>query len=132
MSASIMSGKGSNELMNCRPERWENVPEGTASIPGVWSHLLTFIGGPRACIGYRFTLIECVASLASAQNRLLTACRMKALIFTLVRAFEFELAFDVADMQVKSGIVMQPRIVKGPEAAPKSQMPLIVKPYRPL
>ena len=58
--------------------------------------------------------------------------RLKALLFALVRAFEFELAFDVADMQVKSGIVMQPRIVKGPEAAPKSQMPLIVKPYRPL
>ena len=122
-----MSGKGSNELTNCRPERWENVPEGTASIPGVWSHLLTFIGGPRACIGYRFTLIECVASLASAQNRLLTACRMKALIFTLVRAFEFELAVPASDVQKKATVVQRPIILSAKEQG--SHMPLLVKRY---
>lgn len=41
-----------------RPERWESAPEAAASIPGVWGHMLTFIGGPRACIGYRFSLVE--------------------------------------------------------------------------
>ncbi|KAI0742839.1 cytochrome P450 [Daedaleopsis nitida] len=58
-----------------KPERWEHPPEALADIPGVWSHMLAFSGGPRACIGYRFALIE-----------------LKALVFTLVRAFEFELA----------------------------------------
>ena len=43
-----------------RPERWENLPEAVSAIPGVWGHLLSFIGGPRACIGYRFSLVECV------------------------------------------------------------------------
>ena len=41
-----------------RPERWEKTPEAAASIPGVWGHMLTFLGGPRACIGYRFALVE--------------------------------------------------------------------------
>jgi hypothetical protein len=43
-----------------RPERWENhdIPNAASSIPGVWANLLTFIGGPRACIGYRFSLVE--------------------------------------------------------------------------
>ena len=49
-----------NPLRLCRPERWENPPEAISNIPGVWGHLLTFLGGPRACIGYRFSLIECV------------------------------------------------------------------------
>ncbi|KAJ3514174.1 hypothetical protein NLJ89_g2526 [Agrocybe chaxingu] len=65
-----------------RPARWQNIPEAASAIPGVWGHLLTFIGGPRACIGFRFALAE-----------------MKALLFTLVRAFEFELAVPVADIK---------------------------------
>ena len=43
---------------DCRPERWQNIPEAVSRIPGVWGHLLTFLGGPRACIGYRFSLVE--------------------------------------------------------------------------
>ena len=41
-----------------RPERWENIPNGVSSVPGVWANLMTFLGGPRACIGYRFSLVE--------------------------------------------------------------------------
>lgn len=43
-----------------KPERWlgSKMPEAVASIPGIWSNMLTFLGGPRACIGYRFTLVE--------------------------------------------------------------------------
>ncbi|KAG6846499.1 hypothetical protein H0H93_013573, partial [Arthromyces matolae] len=40
-----------------RPERWETVPEEANRIPGVWGNVLTFLGGPRACIGYRFSLV---------------------------------------------------------------------------
>ena len=43
---------------DCRPERWKNLPDAVSRIPGVWGHLLTFLGGPRACIGYRFSLVE--------------------------------------------------------------------------
>ena len=41
-----------------RPERWENTPDAVSSVPGVWANLLTFIGGPRACIGFRFSIVE--------------------------------------------------------------------------
>jgi cytochrome P450 len=41
-----------------RPERWESVPEAVSSIPGVWGNILSFLGGPRSCIGYRFSLME--------------------------------------------------------------------------
>ncbi|KAI0742833.1 cytochrome P450 [Daedaleopsis nitida] len=91
-----------------KPERWENLPETVSGIPGVWGHMLTFLGGPRACIGYRFTLIE-----------------MKAIIFTLVRAFEFELAVPAEDIEKKSAVVQRPVLKSDPKAG--SQMPLLVK-----
>ncbi|KAI1792352.1 cytochrome P450 [Ganoderma leucocontextum] len=94
-----------------KPERWENLPEAVSSIPGVWGHLMTFIGGPRACIGYRFSLVE-----------------MKALVYTLVRAFEFELAVPVEDIQKKSSIVLRPVLRNAPGEG--SQMPLLVRRYK--
>ncbi|EPS94814.1 hypothetical protein FOMPIDRAFT_1026052 [Fomitopsis schrenkii] len=43
------------------PERWLNpLPEAVkeAHIPGVYSHLMTFLGGGRACIGFKFSQLE--------------------------------------------------------------------------
>ncbi|KAJ7778984.1 cytochrome P450 [Mycena metata] len=102
---------GSN-VMEFVPERWETPPANANSIPGVWGHVLTFLGGPRSCIGFRFSLIE-----------------TKALIFTLVRAFEFELAVpseEIASRKEMSAIVQRP-VVLTDEAA-GYQMPLLVKP----
>ncbi|KAJ7498342.1 cytochrome P450, partial [Mycena galericulata] len=90
------------------PERWESQSISN-SIPGVWGHMLTFLGGPRACIGYRFSLVE-----------------TKALLFTLVRAFEFELAVPVADIGKKSSLVQRPFVRSDPKGGP--QLPLRIKP----
>ncbi|KAF7976482.1 hypothetical protein HWV62_6757 [Athelia sp. TMB] len=94
-----------------RPERWEEaktlVPNG---IPSIWGNQLTFLAGPRSCIGYRFALAE-----------------MKALIFTLVRSFEFELAVPANDIIAKQSIVSRPIVRTNREAG--NQMPLLVKPY---
>ncbi|KAK7028653.1 cytochrome P450 [Favolaschia claudopus] len=94
------------------PERWDSsisVPISN-TIPGVWGQILTFLGGPRACIGYRFAIIE-----------------MKCLLFTLIRAFEFELAVPVDDIGRKISVVQHPMLKSEPEAG--AQMPLVVKPY---
>ncbi|KZP09385.1 cytochrome P450 [Athelia psychrophila] len=95
-----------------RPERWEAaetlIPNG---IPGVWGNQLTFLAGPRSCIGYRFALAE-----------------MKALLYTLVRAFEFDLAVPAKDIISKQSIVSRPIVTSEPDAG--NQMPLLVKAYR--
>ncbi|KAJ7118957.1 cytochrome P450 [Mycena epipterygia] len=96
------------DSMEFIPERWES--EISNSLPGIWGHMLSFIGGPRACIGYRFSLVE-----------------MKALLFTLVRAFEFELAVPAADIGKKASIVQRPIVRSEPDGG--SQMPLLIKRY---
>ncbi|KAI0075643.1 cytochrome P450 [Panus rudis PR-1116 ss-1] len=95
-----------------RPERWEKPPAEITEIPGVWGHMMTFLGGPRACIGFRFSLIE-----------------MKAIIFTLLRSFEFELAVPPEHVAKKSGATQRPLITTEPEKG--NQLPLIVKLYKP-
>ncbi|RXW15627.1 hypothetical protein EST38_g10219 [Candolleomyces aberdarensis] len=58
-----------------KPERWisplpDRVPE--ARVPGIYSHLMTFSGGNRACIGFKFSQLE-----------------MKAVLSTLIQTFRF-------------------------------------------
>jgi hypothetical protein len=53
---------------------------------------------------------------------------MKALLFTLVRAFEFELAVPAKDIRSKQTIVSRPYVTSEMEFG--NQMPLIIKPYR--
>ncbi|KAF8968276.1 cytochrome P450 [Flammula alnicola] len=97
------------DALEFKPERWEKIPEAATTIPGVWGNMMTFLGGPRACIGYRFSLVE-----------------MKALLFTLVRAFEFELAVPSSDIMKKSFLVQRPLLKSDPQGG--NQMPLILKP----
>ncbi|KAJ6528626.1 cytochrome P450 [Mycena vulgaris] len=93
------------------PERWERSPPISTSIPGLWSHMLTFLGGPRACIGYRFSLVE-----------------LKALLFTLVRGLEFELAVPAADIGRVSTALVQLPVIRSDRAA-GAQLPLLIKPF---
>ncbi|TFK86200.1 cytochrome P450 [Polyporus arcularius HHB13444] len=49
------------DAMEWKPERWlsplpEKVTE--AKVPGVYSNLMTFLGGGRACIGFKFSQLE--------------------------------------------------------------------------
>ncbi|KAH9842389.1 cytochrome P450 [Rhodofomes roseus] len=93
-----------------KPERWMTgtIPEAAHQIPGVWGNMLTFLGGPRACIGYRFSLIE-----------------MKALLFALVRSFEFELALPKEEITKLAGLVDRPFVRAEKEKG--ARLPLKVK-----
>ncbi|RXW23924.1 hypothetical protein EST38_g1922 [Candolleomyces aberdarensis] len=99
------------DSLEFRPERWERVPEAANAIPGAWGNTMAFFGGPRACIGYRFALLE-----------------MKALLFALIRAFELEPAGPVEDIGKKLFIVYRPFLKSDPEAG--TQLPLKVRLYQ--
>ena len=58
--------------------------------------------------------------------RPLTLCgRTKALLFALVRAFEFELAVKPEELKKKGDVVQRPVLVEGQ----KPDMPLLIRPY---
>ncbi|KAF8610407.1 cytochrome P450 [Ceratobasidium sp. AG-I] len=52
------------------PERWLN---GNASLaegtPGIYSHMMTFLAGPSACIGFKFAVLEIKVLLARLVTR---------------------------------------------------------------
>ncbi|KAF8909014.1 cytochrome P450 [Gymnopilus junonius] len=68
ISVPIQAINKSNELWGddasvFRPERWAAPPQEARAIPGLYSNILTFLngnplGGNRACIGYKFALME--------------------------------------------------------------------------
>lgn len=76
-----------------KPERWlgDGVPESVteAKIPGVYSNLMTFLGGGRACIGFKFSQLE-----------------MKVVLSTLLSSFCFSLPKDAGDdiVWVRAGV----------------------------
>ncbi|KAH9894818.1 cytochrome P450 [Cubamyces lactineus] len=101
-------GEDANEF---KPERWQQPPKEISAIPGIWGHLLTFIGGPRACIGYRFSLVE-----------------LKAILFSIIRGFEFEMPIAPEDYEIKTSALQRPSVRSAPEKG--GQLPLLVKPYK--
>ncbi|EPT02070.1 hypothetical protein FOMPIDRAFT_1118855 [Fomitopsis schrenkii] len=72
-------GEDANEW---KPERWLAPLPGIVSevpIPGVYANLMTFLGGGRACIGFKFAELE-----------------MKVILSMLLSTFRFEMPNDKA------------------------------------
>ncbi|CDO70229.1 hypothetical protein BN946_scf184942.g29 [Trametes cinnabarina] len=85
-----------------RPERWlEGVPKAVedARVPGVYSHLMTFIGGSRACIGFKFAQVEMSEPLSAFRLPSIVWCltarlrlvRTESVLCILLQWFKFEL-----------------------------------------
>ncbi|MBW0461204.1 hypothetical protein O181_000919 [Austropuccinia psidii MF-1] len=97
-------GKDAHEF---KPERWLT-SDPPKSGTGLWSGLLTFSAGPRACIGYRFSLVE-----------------VKVLLIVLLSKFKFEERDDGGgpEFERRNTTIVQPQIKGQPG---KSTMPLRV------
>ncbi|KAK7036230.1 cytochrome P450 [Favolaschia claudopus] len=91
-----------------KPERWDAIPAEANAVPGVWSHLFSFLGGPHNCIGWRFSLAE-----------------LKSLLYTLIRNFEFEMAVSPEQIEVGRTAVQRPMVVG--ELDKGTQMPLMLR-----
>ncbi|RDB17159.1 Taurochenodeoxycholic 6 alpha-hydroxylase [Hypsizygus marmoreus] len=93
-----------------KPQRWlaplpETVKE--APIPGVYSHLMTFLGGGHACLGFKFSQLE-----------------MKIVLFILISNFKFELSEKDDDIIWQTTDISAPCLKSGGKRT--SQLPLRV------
>ncbi|KAF7297364.1 Cytochrome P450 [Mycena indigotica] len=100
-----------DDALEFKPERWAAIPDAANGIPGVYANNLVFWAGPHGCIGYRFALAE-----------------IKALIFTILLAFEFELSVPKEDVGKTTALALARPLVLS-QRAQGPQMPLRIKPY---
>ncbi|KAJ7475712.1 cytochrome P450 [Mycena latifolia] len=76
------------DCLEWKPERWLSpLPKtiGDAHVPGIYSNLMTFSGGGRACIGFKFSQLE-----------------MKVVLWLLVERFKFSLSDQDITWQMSS------------------------------
>ncbi|KAI9458417.1 cytochrome P450 [Lactarius psammicola] len=92
-----------------KPERWlAPLPESVAdaNIQGVYASIMTFIGGPRSCIGFKFLLLE-----------------MKVALSQIIPAFRFAPAEP--DIIWRFGVIASPS-VKGSVESYFPKLPILV------
>lgn len=75
----------------------------------MWGNLLSFIGGPHHCLGFRFALLE-----------------IKAVLFMMVRNYEFDEIPNGPNIVRKAPGIVQRPIVEGDEKT-GIQMPVLVR-----
>ncbi|KZV63343.1 cytochrome P450 [Peniophora sp. CONT] len=91
-----------------KPERWLNpLPESVTSahIPGIYTNTLTFAGGSRSCIGFKFSQLE-----------------MKVMLSQFLPAFRFEPS-EKHEIIWRFGGIVTPATKAGSQGA-KSELPL--------
>ncbi|KAJ3517338.1 hypothetical protein NLJ89_g559 [Agrocybe chaxingu] len=93
-----------------KPERWlQPLPESVAAahIPGIYSNLMTFLGGGRACIGSKFSQLE-----------------MKVVLSVLLESFKFSPSKN-AEIYWQMNNIATPTVANS--GTNKPQLPLIVE-----
>jgi len=96
-----------------KPERWlTSLPESVsgAHIPGIYSNLMTFLGGGRACIGFKFSQLE-----------------MKVVLSLLIESFEFTPSEKEITWEMST--IVSPTVVGGDT---RPQLPVVVKLVQPI
>ncbi|KAK4683800.1 hypothetical protein P7C73_g6424, partial [Tremellales sp. Uapishka_1] len=97
------------DAMLYHPERFGRPESKNTNLPGVWGNMMTFWGGARGCIGFRFSIIE-----------------MKVILFMLIRNFYFEEAPGHPVIAKRNTATTRPIVVGEEDRG--FQLPLLVSP----
>ncbi|KAJ6540823.1 cytochrome P450 [Mycena vulgaris] len=83
------------DALEFRPERWENgrAQGVTVRMSGVYGNMMTFIGGGRSCIGFKFVQLE-----------------LKVVMSVLLRSFRFSVTADDNRIRWKMGSPASPSV----------------------
>ncbi|KAJ7669588.1 cytochrome P450 [Mycena rosella] len=97
-----------------KPERWQGHPqhkiESSVRLPGIYAGMMSFLGGRRSCIGYKFAEIE-----------------LKILLVALVSRFEFSATQDEIVWNLSQIISPSVQSVKEGSTVEEKGLPLYVR-----
>ncbi|KDR76351.1 hypothetical protein GALMADRAFT_67729, partial [Galerina marginata CBS 339.88] len=96
-----------------KPERWlKPLPDTVADahLPGVYSHLMTFLGGGRACIGFKFSQLE-----------------MKVVLLLLLESFRFSPSKEIVWHMNGLATPVVKSDLQSSGGPPRPRLPLVVE-----
>ena len=105
------------------PEGDQRYPRSLGAYHGIWEWYQGLYRTPVCCRRVRLSF----RILKYAYPTHVRCCRMKAILFILLRAFQFELAVDSEDVARTGTLLQRPSLLSQPEMG--TQMPLIVTEY---
>ncbi|PCH40534.1 cytochrome P450 [Wolfiporia cocos MD-104 SS10] len=111
LGCNLKSSLWGEDTLEWKPERWLSpLPSAVtnAGMPGIYSNIMTFVGGKRACIGYKFAEME-----------------MKIILSVLLSNFTFQPTGKVIEWNVS--LIWYPTLGKDSN---ESQLPLKVGLYQ--
>ncbi|KAG8762579.1 hypothetical protein FRC11_008701 [Ceratobasidium sp. 423] len=92
-----------------RPERWDNLPETVKANPSIYGGMMTFSHGPRACMGFRFSVMV-----------------MKTFLYFMISSYRFE---PIMKISMENNVMVRP--YPNAEWQKPSKLPLRVYRLRP-
>ncbi|KAI0669354.1 cytochrome P450 [Trametes maxima] len=101
------------DALEWKPERWlSSLPESVteAKIPGIYSNLMTFLGGGRACIGFKFSQLEMKVILCLLLSKFAFAPSDKPVVWNVSG-----IRFPTVGEEMKASLPMKVSLYK-PEA----------------
>ncbi|KAI0355248.1 cytochrome P450 [Trametes cingulata] len=118
LSSNRDKARWGEDALEWKPERWlsplpESVTE--AKIPGIYSNLMTFLGGGRACIGFKFSQLEMKVILCQLLTRFTFAPSDKPVVWNLSG-----IRFPSVGESTKASLPMMVGLYKGADSAAAS------------
>ncbi|CAE7225729.1 unnamed protein product [Rhizoctonia solani] len=92
-----------------RPERWDNLPEAVKANPSIYGGMMTFSHGPRACMGFRFSVMV-----------------IKTFLYFMISSYHFE---PIMKITMENNVMVRP--YPNGEWRKPSKLPLRVTRVRP-
>ena len=100
-------------------DRWSNpITERATKIPGIYSSMLSFSGGPSACLGWRFALLELSEfETANLYSNTYSSMAVEVVLAILLQNFIFQPTGTARDSVKWMTTALRFPVIEGEEAS---------------
>ncbi|KAF5313131.1 hypothetical protein D9619_003761 [Psilocybe cf. subviscida] len=83
MGANRLESVWGTDAKEWNPERWLEAMPSAVKLPGVFQNMMSFLGGGRSCVGYKFALLEMKIILAVLISRFAFSTTQDEIVWNL-------------------------------------------------